>query len=79
MVYATCSLEPEEGEGVVAKFLAAHSSFSVEPVVAADLGVPDALITPAGQLRTQPHLSFGADSIMAGMDGFFAAKLRRSI
>jgi 16S rRNA (cytosine967-C5)-methyltransferase len=77
MVYATCSLEPEEGEGIVTKFLAANDTFSLEPITATDLGVPEALVTPSGMLRTKPNLSLGPDPVMVGMDGFFAARLRR--
>ncbi len=32
LVYATCTFNPEENEGVVARFLHAHPEFSLEPV-----------------------------------------------
>jgi 16S rRNA (cytosine967-C5)-methyltransferase len=66
ILYITCSLEPEEGEEVVADFLARHPAASaVDPVT---LGAPADLVTPAGFIRTYPHRH--------RMDGAFAAFLR---
>ncbi len=74
LVYSTCSLEPEEGERQITRFLAATSGFSVLPVTPAELGIEAASVTPEGYLRVLPsHFSaFG------GMDGFFAARLNRT-
>jgi 16S rRNA (cytosine967-C5)-methyltransferase len=65
IVYATCSLEPEENEGVVAPFLEAHREFAPEQL-------PDGTARYAAGpfLRTRPEEHGG--------DGFFAAVLRRS-
>jgi 16S rRNA (cytosine967-C5)-methyltransferase len=61
LVYATCSLEPEEGERVAA-FLAAQSRFERQAIDPVSLGADPAWFTAAGELRTLPfHLS--------GMDG----------
>jgi 16S rRNA (cytosine967-C5)-methyltransferase len=68
LVYATCSLEPEEGEAQVEALLAARSDVRLTPIRAQDLGVPTELVTPAGALRTLPFHA-------GGMDGFFAARL----
>lgn len=76
LVYATCSLEPAEGEHVVDAFAAANGDALLVPAQAA-CGVPAHLLTERGMLRTLPHLSFGPDPVMAGMDGFFAALLER--
>lgn len=74
LIYAVCSLEPEEGEEQVASFLARNGNFTLDPVRADD--VPDAqLVTPGGCLRTLP--SYWRDK--GGMDGFFAARLKRRI
>jgi len=71
IVFATCSLQPEEGEAHiprVAEFGLVH-----EPFTAADMpGLPEA-IAPGGWLRTRPD--FWPDR--GGMDGFFAARFRR--
>ena len=37
------------------------------------------LLTPAGALRTLPCHSFGSDPMLAGMDGFFAARFERRV
>jgi 16S rRNA (cytosine967-C5)-methyltransferase len=70
IVYASCSLEPEEGEEVVGRFLGRHPEFSPEEAAR----VLGAMAPEAGQLylRTYPHRLGGA------MDGFFAARLKRA-
>lgn len=72
LVFATCSLQPEEGEAHLAR--AAALGLEPMPWTAADLpGLPEA-ITPAGCLRTRPDFWPGR----GGMDGFFAMRLRRA-
>lgn len=72
LIYCTCSLEPEEGEGQVRKFLAAHQDFEIVP---ADIsGVPTDALRPEGWVRTLPFMSLGGHK---GMDGFFAVAMRR--
>ena len=68
LVYATCSLEPEEGEDQIRAVLAARSDIVLSPVQHGELEAPAEAITPEGMLRTLPFL-------MGGMDGFFAARL----
>jgi 16S rRNA (cytosine967-C5)-methyltransferase len=66
LVYAVCSTEPEEGQDQVELFLRSHPDFTVEtPALAERLGWP----LSQGALRTLP----GPE----GMDGFYAARLRR--
>jgi 16S rRNA (cytosine967-C5)-methyltransferase len=69
LVYATCSILPEENQRIVESFLAAHPDFALKPAgevlqqqkIALEMG--DYL-----ELRPQLH----------GTDGFFAAVLERS-
>ncbi len=77
LVYCTCSLEPEEGHLQVDRLLADHAGFERVPVTAAEIdGEPD-WITSQGDLRTLPsHLPMETPEL-SGMDGFFAARLRR--
>lgn len=74
LVYATCSLEPEEGESQIESFLARHPNFALVPVVPAELPGLEAALTARGVLRILPcHLAE-----QGGCDGFFAARLRRN-
>ncbi|HEX8185035.1 MAG TPA: 16S rRNA (cytosine(967)-C(5))-methyltransferase RsmB [Blastocatellia bacterium] len=64
LVYSTCSLEPEENEGVIGRFLEGGAPFrTVQPKSHSDL------ITPEGFVRTFPHRQ--------QTDGFFAAALEK--
>lgn len=66
LVYATCSLEPEENEEQVERFLATHPEFRREP----STNVPAECLSAAGDLALVPHRH--------GTDGAFAARLRRA-
>jgi 16S rRNA (cytosine967-C5)-methyltransferase len=77
LVYCTCSLEPEEGADRIKEFLAANPAFQREQVLADEIGGLAEAITPDGDLRTLPvHLQL-EDAAMSGLDGFYAARLRR--
>jgi len=69
LVYSVCSLEPEEGEQGICRFLSDHTEFQLE-----DPGprLPEEcreLVRAPGFLHTSP--------VDEGLDGFFAAVLRR--
>ncbi|MEQ8388740.1 MAG: transcription antitermination factor NusB [Alphaproteobacteria bacterium] len=74
LVYCTCSLEAEEGVEQTARFLEKHPAFIRLPVRAAEIGGIEAAVSAEGDLRTLPH-HLGE---LGGMDGFYAARLRRS-
>jgi 16S rRNA (cytosine967-C5)-methyltransferase len=77
LVYCTCSLEPEEGEQTVAKFLASESAVQRVPIEASEVAGLREILTPEGDLRTLPcHLPH-QDPRLAGLDGFYAARLIR--
>lgn len=78
LVYCTCSLEPEEGEEQIARLLQAGAPLRRAPIRPEEIGGLAAAVTPAGDLRTLPSMLPGADPRMAGMDGFFAARLVRA-
>lgn len=65
LVYATCSLEPEENEAQVNAFLERHPEFSRDPGGA----MPPGLSNAHGDLALLPQRH--------GVDGAFAARLRR--
>ena len=66
LVYATCSLEPEENADQVDHFLGQHPEFVRAPVAGV---VPPALVSAAGDFQSLPF----RDQI----DGAYAARLRR--
>ena len=66
LLYSTCSVMPEENDGVVAAFLEAHPDFSPQSPPAE---VPAGTVDAEGFFRTFPHRH--------GTDGFFGALLVR--
>lgn len=77
LVYCTCSLDPEEGEHQIRRLLNDNPCLSRLPVSPDEIGADPTWITPEGDLRTLPFHMPNADSRLAGMDGFFAARLHR--
>lgn len=77
LVYCTCSLQTAEGEEQIARFLEEHPEFERIPLRAEEIGGLAAAITPEGDLRAAPDLLPADDPRLAGLDGFFAARLRR--
>ena len=78
IVYCTCSLEPEEGEQQVEALLARSPSVRRQPLADASPNGIAEFLTAAGDLRTLPSQWPDTDSRMAGLDGFYAARLERT-
>lgn len=78
IVYATCSLEPEEGEEQVKRFLARNAAFSRLPISVQEIDGQTQLISAAGDLRCLPSHWPNSEARLTGMDGFFAARLVRA-
>ncbi|ABQ24409.1 16S rRNA (cytosine(967)-C(5))-methyltransferase RsmB [Geotalea uraniireducens] len=68
LLYATCSTTREENEAVIDDFLSRHSDFVLEDLRVLFPAYGE-LITPQGCFRGWPHRQ--------GMDGFFAARLKK--
>lgn len=74
LVYSVCSLQPEEGEKQITALLKARKDVSLVPVKPEVLGGLSQCITQRGEVRTLPcHLTE-----LGGMDGFYAAVLKKS-
>ena len=72
LVYAVCSLEPEEGEEQIDAFLESHGQFAIDPVAAEELP-KDLSPTASGCVRTLPTTL----AEQGHVDGFFIARLVR--
>lgn len=75
LVYCTCSLQEEEGQGQITALLARNARVVLEPLSADNDGLRAEWISPDGCLRTLPFHA-PAEDMEAGMDGFFAARMR---
>lgn len=65
LLYATCTLRREENEDIISAFLAKHAEYQLE-----SFSLPNGEV-PEGQITLWPHKT--------GTDGFFIAKLRRTV
>ncbi|HWI40991.1 MAG TPA: methyltransferase domain-containing protein, partial [Verrucomicrobiae bacterium] len=70
LLYSTCSTDAREDEEVVDDFLSRHPGFVLENL-AERFPAWEELFTPRGMFRSWPHRH--------GMDGFFAARLKRQL
>ena len=78
LVYSTCSLEPEEGERQIDEFIARRRDVARDPVLPHEApGLADA-IDRNGALRITPDLWSDPEPRLAGLDGFFIARMRRT-
>jgi 16S rRNA (cytosine967-C5)-methyltransferase len=72
LIYATCSLEPAEGEQQITDFLARNADFQITAPKAGEL--PSGIEASAnGTIRTRPDML----TSHGGIDGFFIARMRR--
>lgn len=78
IVFSNCSLDPLEGEVLHEAVLAATPDVIDDPVQLGEIAGVDAFLTPRGTLRTTPaDMDMGRPEI-SGLDGFFAARMRRA-
>jgi 16S rRNA (cytosine967-C5)-methyltransferase len=71
LVYAVCSLQPEESEVQIEALLKRHARLKRVPVQPNEIGGCAELLTPAGDLRCLP-CHWHEDG---GLDGFYAARI----
>ncbi len=86
LVFATCSLEPEEGEDRIRAFLNDEPWAQLDPITTTEadaIGLAKDWLTAEGLLRTLPFhdprtvADQRQDQGHGGMDGFFAARFHR--
>ena len=78
VVFSNCSLDPQEGENLLAAFLSDHSGIALDPVRPGEVAGIAPFLTEEGTLRTTPAALDLGSPALSGLDGFFAARLRRS-
>jgi 16S rRNA (cytosine967-C5)-methyltransferase len=69
LVYCTCTIEPEENERVVEKFLESHPEFQIQSIspFLPDIADRMNIVSAEGYLKTYPHIH--------NIDGFFAVRM----
>ncbi len=76
LFYCTCSLEQEEGELQIDRFLKNNDTIERLPIEAKEIGGRADWLTKAGDVRLLPFFSPFKDDEWTGMDGFFISRLR---
>jgi 16S rRNA (cytosine967-C5)-methyltransferase len=78
IVFSNCSLDPLEGEDLYQEFLARTPGVANDPVLPGEIDGIDPFLTPQGTLRSTPAgMDLGSPGL-SGLDGFFAARLRKA-
>jgi len=72
LIYAVCSLEPEEGTAIAEHAL--KTGWTRKPIASGEIEGAEPFITPEGDLRTLPSQW----PEIGGLDGFYAVRLVRS-
>ncbi|AHJ68404.1 16S rRNA m(5)C 967 methyltransferase [Granulibacter bethesdensis] len=78
LIYAVCSMQPEEGRQRIEHALKTLPSVTLSPFTVEELAFLPGARTAEGYLRTHPGLAFAGPEgspPITGMDGFFAARL----
>ena len=71
LIFCTCSLEVEEGESQIERFLSTSNSFKRQTIKDNEVGGHSPFINEQGDLRTLPFYL----KEVGGIDGFFASRL----
>lgn len=78
IVFSNCSLDPLEGEQLYEAFLAGTPEVVHDPIRADEIPGIESFVTAAGTLRTTPAGMPLETPALSGLDGFFAARMRRA-
>ena len=73
LIYCTCALQKDEGENRIDAFLERHPDMEIVPVTSRELDGLSEPVNNRGEIRALPFYM----AARGGMDGFFAARLRK--
>jgi 16S rRNA (cytosine967-C5)-methyltransferase len=73
LIYCTCSLEKDEGEDQISRFLKDNKDAKIDKIIPSEVQGVEDLITTEGLLRIFPDKF----SKIGGIDGFFVARLKK--
>lgn len=77
VVFCNCSLDPSEGEELIARVLADTPDFVLSPVDPANWPGLEEAVNERGEIRTTPAMLSADSEYPGGTDGFFAAVLQK--
>ena len=78
IVFSNCSLDPLEGEDLHRILLSEAKDLVDDPIRPDEIPGIASFVTPQGTLRTTPAGFDLGNPALSGLDGFFAARLRRT-
>lgn len=78
VVFSNCSLDPLEGEDLLEQFLAQTPSAQFDRILPSEVEGIAPFVSKRGTLRTTPAGLVLGSATLSGLDGFFAARLRKS-
>lgn len=78
VVFCNCSLDPCEGEELIARVLEDTPDIARVPVEVADWPGLEGAVNKQGEIRTTPAMLAGNGEYPGGIDGFFAAVLQKA-
>lgn len=74
LIYCTCSLQKDEGERQVERFLESYGNFRRVPVRKEEFGGIDGVVNSEGDVRILPQVLKES----GGMDGFFISRIQKT-
>jgi 16S rRNA (cytosine967-C5)-methyltransferase len=77
MIYCVCSLEAEEAENQIVALLTRDPRVARVPITTQEVCGHSEFLTTDGDLRTLPQQLPDPDPLWGGLDGFYAARLKR--
>lgn len=76
LIYCTCSLEHEEGEQQIDRFVKTNPNIERVPVRSEEISGQQDWLTESGDVRLLPYYTPFSTDVAPGMDGFFISRLR---